>query len=346
MRELLQRLSALDEDASAALKIITYFDTLLRRKAGLEPFVRGAAVLSGWPAGFAHPLHQLRIRVDPAGHVVPGGENADLAEEWPRLEFDDGSGAVVWIERPGGGTENDMVTLERLSAGLRLTLERVSPVDLDDAGAVEILVSPTSTDDSRRKAARRLRLPVDRQLRVVVAAPQEAVPAGARTALLESAVGVVRVGVGDATSVLRFARCGVGPATTLHCLPDSFAQAQIAVRLVSRLAPVVTWDELGVMGPFLAAAERGVGEHADVVGVAALADEPWGLDTLEALAATDSVRAAAQVLGLHHSTVQTRIARIEHDLGFDVTAPSGRQRAAVALHLHRLRTVRFAVPDE
>jgi methyl acetate hydrolase len=80
--------------------------------------------------------------------------------------------------------------------------------------------------------------------------------------------------------------------------------------------------------------------------VAALADEVWGLDTLEALAATDSVRAAAQVLGLHHSTVQTRIARIEHDLGFGVTAPSGRQRAAAALHLHRLRTVRFAVRDE
>lgn len=345
MRELLQRLSALDEDASAALKIITYFDTLLRRKAGLEPFVRGAAVLSGWPAGFAHPLHQLRIRVDPAGHVVPGGQDAELVGEWPRLEFDDGSGAVVWIERPGGGTANDMVTLERLSAGLRLTLERVSPVDLDDAGAVEILVAATSTDDARRKAARRLRIPVDRPLRVVVAAPGESMPEGSRTALLESPVGTVRVGVGEAASVPRPARCGVGAATTLHCLPDSFAQAQIAVRLVSRMAPVVEWDGLGVMGPFLVAAEHGVGEHADVAGVAALAEEPWGVETLEALATTDSVRAAAQILGLHHSTVQTRIARVERDLGFDVTSPSGRQRASVALLLHRLRTVRFAAPD-
>ncbi len=341
MRELLQRLSALDEDASAAVKIITYFDTLLRRKAGLEPFVRGAAVLSGWPAGFAHPLHQLRIRVDPAGHVVPGGEDDGAAGTWPRLEFDDGSGAVVWIERPGGGTANDMVTLERLSAGLRLTLERVSPVDLDDAGAVEILVSATSTDDARRKAARRLRLPVDRPLRVLVAPPEEAAPEGLRTTVLESAVGTVRVAVDDAAGAARPRRCGAGAAVTLHCLPESFVQAQVAVRLVSDLAPVVEWDSLGVLGPFLQAAEAGVGEHADVAGVAALAEEPWGLETLEALASTDSIRAAAQLLGLHHSTVQTRIARVERDLGFPVTSQAGRQRAVVALMLHRLRSIRF-----
>lgn len=345
MRELLQRLSALDEDASAAVRIITYFDTLLRRKAGLEPFVRGAAVLSGWPAGFAHPLHQLWIRVDPAGHVMPVTEGLDVVRTWPHLEFDDGSGAVVWIERQGEGGANDMVTMERLSAGLRLTLERVSPVDLDDAGAVEILVSATSTDDSRRKAARRLRLPVDRPLRVVVTPPGEAAAEGLRSTLVESAVGTVRAGVLEATTVVWPTRCGVGAAASLHSLPLSFAQALVGVRLTSRLTPVVQWDELGVLGPFLVAAEHAIGEHADLVRVAALAQETWGLETLEALAATDSVRAAAQLLGLHHSTVQGRIGRIERDLGFDVTSSSGRQRVTAALLLHRLRTVRFLAPD-
>ncbi|WP_149205213.1 helix-turn-helix domain-containing protein [Actinotalea subterranea] len=346
MRELLQRLSALDEDASAAVKIITYFDTLLRRKAGLEPFVRGAAVLSGWPAGFAHPLHQLWIRVDPSGNVAPAVEGVDVVREWPHLEFDDGSGALVWIERPGGSSANDMVTLERLSAGLRLTLERVSPVDLDDAGAVEILVSATSTDDSRRKAARRLRLPVDRPLRVVVAPPDEPMPDGMRSTLVESSLGTIRAGVAEPTTERWPARCGVGTATSLHGLPQSFAQALVAVRLVSRLSPVVHWDELGVLGPFLTAAEGTVGEHPDLERVAALAAEPWGLETLEALAATDSVRAAAQVLGLHHSTLQSRLTRMQRDLGFDVTAAHGRHRALVALSLHRLRTVRFAATQD
>jgi hypothetical protein len=345
MRELLQRLSALDEDASAAVKIITYFDTLLRRKAGLEPFVRGAAVLSGWPAGFAHPLHQLWIRVDPAGHVVPAVEDVDLVRRWPHLEFDDGSGAVVWIERQGEGSANDMVTLERLSAGLRLTLERVSPVDLDDAGAVEILVSSTSTDDSRRKAARRLRLPVDRPLRVVVAPPDQSAPEGLRSTLVESPVGTVRAGVIEAATAQWPARCGVGSATSLHGLAQSFAQALVGVRLVTRLTPVVQWDELGVLGPFLVASEQALGDHADLHQVAALAEEPWGLETLEALAATDSVRAAAQILGLHHSTVQSRISHVERDLGFDVTSSSGRHRVAAALSLYRLRTVRFLAPD-
>ena len=44
MRELVGRLEALDPDAGAALRVITYFDQLVERRAGLEIFADGASV--------------------------------------------------------------------------------------------------------------------------------------------------------------------------------------------------------------------------------------------------------------------------------------------------------------
>ena len=100
MKELIQRLSALDEDATAAVKIILHFDTLLGQGAGLESFVRGAAVLSGYPAGLAHPQHQLSLRVDANGRPAPPVEDLADVDKWPHRGLDDGSGGVVWVERP------------------------------------------------------------------------------------------------------------------------------------------------------------------------------------------------------------------------------------------------------
>jgi DNA-binding transcriptional LysR family regulator len=66
------------------------------------------------------------------------------------------------------------------------------------------------------------------------------------------------------------------------------------------------------------------------------AAERWGLDTLEAIARTDSSRAASAVLGLHHSSVQSRQNRLEHLLGFKLGTADGRTRAMAALTLYRL----------
>ncbi|HMO11657.1 MAG TPA: helix-turn-helix domain-containing protein [Actinotalea sp.] len=294
-------------------------------------------MLSGWPAGFLHPMHQLRIQVDPSGHVVRASDQAEEPwQPWPHLEFDDGSGAVVWIERPGPTSGNDMVTLERLAAGLRLTLERVSPVDLDDAGAIEILISATSTDDSRRKAARRLGLPADHPLRVVVADRGEPMPAGMRSAVVESAAGEIRAGVLADRQAARPASCGLGSAGTLHHLARSFDEALVAARLVSAASPVVVWDDLGVLGPLAASAMAGLGEHPDARAVAGLGAQEWGMETLDALVTTESVRAAAQALGLHHSTLQSRVRRVERELGFEVSSPRGRHRLPAALMVHRV----------
>lgn len=340
MKELLHRLSALDEDASAALKIITFFDTLLARKAGLEPFVRGAAVLAGCPAGLAHPLHHIWLRVDAEGHALPPVQDVESVRRWPHQELADGSGGIVWLERPAGDAAHDAVLLERLASCLHLTIERVSPLDLDDAGAIEILLSETSTDDARRKASRRLRLREGVRVRTV-ALPADDDGAGVpRSAVVATTYGPVRAAVVADGESWSAARQGIGPVTTVAGLPQSWERALLALRVTSRLTPQVRWDALGALAA-LGDVDPAAPVPVDVERLAVAATEPWVLETAEALATTDSVRAAAQALGLHHSTVQARQVHLEELLGFPVGTARGRVRVAAALVLHRLRTTRF-----
>ena len=335
MKELIQRLSALDEDASAAVKIILHFDTLLGQGAGLESFVRGAAVLSGFPAGLVHPQHQLSLRVGANGRSAPPVKDVTEIDKWPHRELDDGSGGVVWVERPEVSVI-DAVLLERLAAGAHLTLERVSPLTVeDDVGAVEILLS-RSSDDARRKAARRLRLAEDCLVHVVATPADAPPPFSRRSAVLSTPAGAVRASVVEAVRFSTTCLAGVGSAVRLHDLPTSWSHALVSLRLASHLMPVVRWGELGALALLASVPTAVAVAHPDVIAVAVVARVPWGLDTLEAVARTESSRAASAVLGLHHSTVQSRQARLEEMLGFRPGTADGRTRLMVALTLYRL----------
>lgn len=69
---------------------------------------------------------------------------------------------------------------------------------------------------------------------------------------------------------------------------------------------------------------------------AAMADAPWVLATLHAVATTASRRAAAAELNIHHSTLQTRLAHAEPLLGWPIQTPTGHLRLQLALLAHRL----------
>ena len=64
MQELVGRLAQLDPDAGAAVKVIAYFDRLVEGRAGLEPIVRGAAVLAGCAARLVDEDRRVQVRID------------------------------------------------------------------------------------------------------------------------------------------------------------------------------------------------------------------------------------------------------------------------------------------
>lgn len=344
MKELIQRLSALDDDASSAMKVIAYFDTLLAQGAGLEAFTRGAAVLSGWPAGLFHPHHNISLRVDALGRSMPPLQHLEAIQKWPHYALEDGSAAVVWIERPESSGTLDNLLLERTAAGVHLTIDRVSPMGLvDDAGAVEILVTSSSTEDARRKAAGRLRLREDARIRLVASRLKPPSARPPRSTVVSTAAGKVRATIVALDEAPPDTQAGIGPVVPILEAHKTWGYALSAMSLSSTILPQVRWDEWGALAGL--AATAGNVNHPDVDRIAQLVEDPAARDTLEALALSESARVASARLGLHHSTVQSRQLRLEEALGFHITTPMGRTRVLVALAVVRSRTPQSLSPE-
>jgi hypothetical protein len=339
VRELVGRLTALDPDAGAAVRVIEYFDTLAEGHVGLEVLVRSAAVLAGCPAGVDDDERHVRLRVrtdgrredgPPAGAILPLGPDSD---------------ACVWLERQGPSHANDAIVLERLAAVVRAVLDRTHvPLRAIDPASVELLLEPGTSDDVRRSAAARLGLSGSGLLRVVVS------PAGTdRRRTLTTRLGPLDVTVESASAALTAVpeRAGVGTPVPLAEVPDSYQQARIALRLTGSgtsedPGPGQLWAaDLGGLAVLAAGCDTAAAVQEVARLERATGLHPWAPSTLEALGTSGSVRAAATVLQVHHSTLQDRLELLGRALGYSVQTPAGRTRGYLALLLTRLRRNRY-----
>jgi sugar diacid utilization regulator len=129
-------------------------------------------------------------------------------------------------------------------------------------------------------------------------------------------------------------RAGIGAADR----PDrSWRQARTALRFTSPREPVVRYDSLGALALLAELPQDAARDNADVAAIARMAaGNPDDLETLDAYCATGSLRRAADLLHLHHSSVARRLDQLANTLGIDLTQPSGLLRARLALTTWRL----------
>jgi hypothetical protein len=344
VKDLLIKLSALDPDAGAAIKVIDYFDRLVESRAGLEAIVRGAAVLTGCPACLIDEERRVRLRMLPDGRreAAPSAP----APDWPTVTVPGGS-ATLWLERPGRGDTVEKMVLERAAAAAREVLDRTrgrAPApQREDPARVELVLDATAPRQARLRAAHELGLSGDAPARAVAVSGGGAriEPAGPPREPRQTDAGPADGrGAADRPEGHRY---GVGPAVPIADLPYSWSLARVALRLAAEGTDqdpgprVVHAEELG--GLFVLAGAVGPGTepvpdvHAlEHVGAAA----PWMLRTLHAIVSAPSLRAAAAELHLHHSTLQERLAHAERLLGWPVRDPDGRLRLQLAFVLRRL----------
>lgn len=324
MRDLTVRLDALDPDAGAALRVIAYFDDLVAHGAGLPAIVRGAAILAACPAALVAPGQQIRVRIGPGGVAgVPGPR--DPAWPWTPIAPD---GGELWLERDGDPSPVDEMVLERAAAAIASVrssgggrgARRSTAADVD----VSILIDPGASPEARAAAAARRQWSPTTRVRAIASR------AGVRLGAAEDPVGG-----GD--------RVGVGPSGPPDQLPASAAAARLALRLTADGTPadpgprVVHAEDAGGLLVLAAAIGPTTPRHGDVVILDRLAaDHPWLLPTLTATAEQASLRGAAAVLHVHHSTLQERIGHADRLLGWTVGDPMGRLRLQLALALRRL----------
>ena len=121
------------------------------------------------------------------------------------------------------------------------------------------------------------------------------------------------------------------------------SQAQLAHATGKRFGTaVVDASDLGALLPLARAADAAPHGMPDVETLTDLfTSHPGAEALLDAIAGTESLRAAGVEAGLHHSTVQARAEQYSTALGFDIRSPRGRVRLSLALALHRLATTRF-----
>ena len=124
--------------------------------------------------------------------------------------------------------------------------------------------------------------------------------------------------------------------------PSSWAGARQALRFAGLGAAwprFLRSEKVGALALLLALDPQTVSADHDVRAIQDLSRSPGGDDAVQILdhvLHAESLRSAARDANFHHSSLQSRVHRIEAVLGMDLRDGLGRQRAAQALLLWQL----------
>jgi hypothetical protein len=333
---LLLRLSTLDADAESAVRVIAYFDSLVRDHVSVPVLLTATARLTQCPVGLLDAATGRRTRVRADGSVdtpaVPSSAR----------ELSSGLGAV-WMERQGPAHGLDEIVLERYAAAAEVTLERAAALarTAKDPALVELALSAETGETERARALRLLGLdPATPLQALAIALPDQGLAAGLR------AMGhhVRAATIGDTEAVLvtttlqarlpDTSRVGIGPELPGARAAESWAGARTALRFTGPHDRVMRWPDLGALALFADLPEQAIAGLPDVQAMSRLGEE--SRLAVRALCLAGSIRGAAQAIHLHHSSLAARIARAESALGFSLGDQPGRMRAHLALALVRL----------
>ena len=341
MEALVARLSQLDSHVESALSVVMFYDTLMRRRVDLPALARASAGLAECVAGIR--LHGVghTIRMSPDGRQV-SAQLASASTATP-ITLDEEEIGTVWLERPSAPGPLDELLLGRLAIAAAAVVERYGPArtTMADPALVELAISSGSDEAARGRALRLLGFPADLPARVVAVRSQLPLdqiaglicPARPVKAAPLADVGVILAATVDAARFPAGVRAGIGAAER----PDrSWCQARTALRFTGSREPVVRYDALGALALLAEIPQDASRENADVAAMARIAASPGDLETLDAYCATGSLRRAADVLHLHHSSVARRLEHIGKTLGIELTQPTGLMRARLALIARRL----------
>jgi hypothetical protein len=314
MRDLLGKLTALDPEVTESLEVVSYFDALTARGAGLGGLVRAAAALAGTTACAELRGRQVAYAAD-GTKVVSAGHHARAAERTFR------SGAV-WIEREGELHASDRMITERLAVAVETLESRRGTTR-----PAETVVDAGCSHLERTTALAGMGIGPSDRVRVIVGGVGgvggdcflTATPHGALPTVIDR---------GGAEPVVE-GPAGLGTWVRADHAPESWEAAIVAYRLATHGGglDVIDSSELGAMLMLARAYDPDAG-HPDVTALAEL--DELSREVLRALVEHDSIRAAAGALGMHHSTVQARNDSLTATLGYNPRSTTGRVRYIAA----------------
>ena len=318
MKEQADSFPALDAVADESLKIVAYFDDLMRSGVGMEGLLRAAAAMTGVRVGVEH---RGRVTRCDAERRLVEDPDAARSSEW------EGPDLTAWLERAGEPCANDERVLERLALAIELLDARGGP-----AHGLDVAIDASRTLADRTAALARLRVTPAARIRILATRPEVRAP-GPVSTILPTRAGMLRATLDTNGEAEPSGPTGVGQWVRADHVHESWEGAITAYRLTDDHDPVVWAEALGSM-LILAQAYDHEHPHVDVTRLAQIDRREW--DVLRKLVESESVRSAAAKLGMHHSTVQARAESLARALGYDVRTAEGRMRFAAASILLRL----------
>ncbi|MGI5171334.1 helix-turn-helix domain-containing protein [Spirillospora sp. CA-253888] len=341
MEALVARLSHLDSHLEGAIRVVMFYDTLMRRRVDLPALARASAGLAECVAGVRlHGTGQV-IRFAPDGGRGP--EPAAAPSSAAPIVLDEEEIGTVWLERTGPPNPLDEALLDRFAIAAAAVAEKYGPArtTMADPALVELAISADGDHAARARALRLLGFPAD--LPVHAVAVRSRLPLDQVGALLCPArpvkaaaladMGVILAATVDPARVPAGVQAGIGTAGDLG---RSWWQARTALRFTTARQPVVRYDDLGALALLAEIPHDSARGNADVAAIARVADDPEDLETLDAYCSTGSLRQAADLLHLHHSSIARRLDQIGRVMGVQLTEPAGLTRARLALVTWRL----------
>jgi hypothetical protein len=172
MEALALRLSHLDSHADGAIRVIMFYDTLIRRRVDLPALARASAGLAECVAGIRLHGSGRPIRVSPDGR--PASVPPPPASSTAPITLDEEEIGQVWLERPGPPGPLDDLLLERFAIAAAAVVERYGPArtTMADPALVELVISSGSDEAARARALRLLGFAADLPVRVAAVRTQ------------------------------------------------------------------------------------------------------------------------------------------------------------------------------
>ena len=159
MEALVERLSQLDSHAEGAIRVVMFYDTLMRRRVDLPALARASAGLAECVAGIRLHGTGRAIRVSPDGREActppaPASATAPVTLDQDKI-------GTVWLERPGPPGALDELLLDRLAIAAAAVVEKYGPArtTMADPALVELAISADSDEAGRARALRLLGFP-------------------------------------------------------------------------------------------------------------------------------------------------------------------------------------------
>jgi PucR-like helix-turn-helix protein len=348
--------------ADAAAHISAQFQSLMARRAGFNTLVRAAAGLAQCPAGLFVP-GAPSTRVDADGRKL-----SDTVPLRISTAKSINLGGWVWLERIGGHESLDEFLVDRLAVAATAIRPRDSAASTLP-GRTDVvlaqLVAGALPPAERVNAPRLLGFSPDAEVRIVavgrltharndpLVGVLAALAGGHAWTWVTDQIAAALTTSANAPAMLGTLRrhlhpqqadgpvVGVGTAVRGADLHVSWRQALIAMRFAdpSGVGPsLVDYQSLGALALLADIPGDRLAELSDVRALGAIAETADGHSQIATLAAVSlhcSLRAAAKVLYLHHSSIAARLAACEAALGFELCAENW-FRLRLALAAYRL----------